>query len=78
MEEKYSNLPEKVTGQNELQAPSDQTETFDLRKQLYADVKQGVTDFEKNHPGTVRKVVCTTVLGALVTVAIDTVVVLTA
>ncbi len=78
MEERYNNMPGEVAGHNELPTPSEQAETFDLRKQAYEDAKQGVTDFENNHPGTVRKVICTTVLGALVTAAIDTVIVLTA
>lgn len=52
-------------------------EPFDLRQKAYEDAKKGVQDFENNHPGTVRKVVCTTMIGVAATAILDTVIVLT-
>lgn len=78
MEERINENSEVMAGENNLAEAPAKNEQFDPRRQAYEDAKQGIQDFEQNHPGTVRKVVCTTVLGALVTAAIDTVIVLTA
>lgn len=78
MAKKNSKAPAVTIGHNggsNVPAPA---EPFNLRKRVYEDLKQTASDFEKKHPGTTRKLACTTAIGLAGTAIVDTVIILNA
>ncbi len=54
------------------------TEPVSLRQRIFEGAAQLQQDFEKAHPGTTRKVSCTTVIGLAATLVLDAVIILQA